>query len=445
MRKIASNFFIAGIIIFSTGISLAQTNSDCMDCHSDTDLESIRPDGSVVSAFVDTSIYNSSIHHQIELECMSCHIDIEEIPHADDLEAVDCSMCHDDVKEIYDLSLHGYALERGNNNAPDCSSCHGTHNIFSSSDTMSTANHFNLPQTCGECHNLYQSRLDPEIHAPRTVEIFLGSVHGQNLVDGIEMSASCIDCHDSHALRGPADIESTVNKRNIPQTCSKCHEDIYSEYMNSIHGRALVVGITDTPVCTDCHGEHTIKSISDPNSPTYILSLSEKICSDCHEDPGIIEKYKLPSATLYTYQDSYHGLASRAGSEDVATCVSCHNSHYILPSVNVNSTVHSSKITETCQKCHPNADDSFSRSYTHTSQRAETNPIDDFVRKFYMTMIFTVIGGMLVHNTIIMSKFIREKYKSAKFRPTINRFEKHAIVQHFLLIISFFTLVITGF
>ncbi len=444
-RKIISNFLIIGSIFFSAGISFAQSNSECMDCHSDTELESVRPDGSIVSAFVDTSVYNSSIHHQIELECMSCHIDIEEIPHAEDLEPVDCSMCHDDVSEIYNLSLHGYALERGNNNAPNCSSCHGKHNIFSSSDTLSTANHFNLPQTCGECHNQYQSRLDPEIHTPRTVDIFLGSIHGTNLVEGIEKSASCIDCHGSHALKGSADIESSVNKRNIPQTCSKCHDEINSEYKNSIHWKALVVGIKDTPVCTDCHGEHTIKSISDPAAPTYILSLSEKVCSDCHEDPDIIEKYGLPSATLYTYKDSYHGLASRAGSEDVATCISCHNSHNILPAANVNSSVHSGKVTETCQKCHPDADENFSRSYTHTSQRAETNPVDDFVKKFYITLIIVVISGMIVHNSVIMSKFIRDKYQSANFRPTINRFEKHAIVQHFLLIISFFILVITGF
>ncbi|MFC1557683.1 cytochrome c3 family protein, partial [candidate division KSB1 bacterium] len=441
---IISFLFLAAVFV-PLSVAGAQTDSECMDCHEDTELIAYTALGDTVSAFFDVSVYYPSAHYQAGFACIDCHVDIEEIPHEDDLMPVDCNNCHIEVAEEYLESLHGYALERGNENAPGCSNCHGKHNIFPSSDNRSLTHHLQLPQTCGVCHNEYGLKIDPEIRIARAVEIYLGSVHGRNLAKGIAAAATCNDCHGTHNLKGAANIESTVNHQNIPVTCSKCHGDIYYQYSNSIHGKALSAGITDAPVCTDCHGEHSIKSTVNPESPTFPMSLSEQICADCHEDVRIIEKYGLPTGTLKTYQDSYHGLATQKGSGKAATCVSCHNSHYILSAMNLNSTIHPDNVAETCRTCHPNADNRFAVSYTHSSQRGETNPIDRYVRAFYILAIVVIIGFMIVHNMIIMAKYIREKYRFDEHLPTIVRFDKHIITQHISLTVSFIVLAVTGF
>jgi len=53
--------------------------------------------------------------------------------------------------------------------------------------------------------------------------------------------------------------------------------------MQSIHGQAIARGNELAPVCTDCHGIHSIKSHSDPNSPNSEQNLSRDTCARCHQ------------------------------------------------------------------------------------------------------------------------------------------------------------------
>ncbi len=389
--------------------------------------------------------YTQDVHFDMGLKCISCHADISEIPHEDDTEPVECAVCHDEVEAEFRTSYHGYIQDRNNPNAPNCISCHGKHPVLPSTHEDSPVNAFNQPQTCGICHGNFELKLDPEIRSARTVQIYLGSIHGKNLINGLEAAASCNDCHGIHDLTGAADTASPVNRRNIPETCSQCHGDVYYSYINSIHGKALKAGIMDSPVCTDCHGEHSIMSTIDPESPTFNMALSEQICADCHENPSIIQKYGLPGETLKTYQESYHGMANAKGSEEAATCVSCHGSHLILPQTNPNSTIHVDNVGETCSSCHPNADLKFATSYSHTALREEENGLNTFVRNMYLLLIALTVGGMLIHNTTIMSKYIRAKYYAGEYTDKVKRFDKHTIVQHILLTVSFTLLVVTGF
>ncbi len=426
-------------------VVFSQTDEECLDCHSDPELVSISASGETVPVYVNEEDYSNGVHAGVGLECISCHSDIIEIPHEDDIVLVDCALCHDDVDSEYRTSFHGYIQERGNPKAPTCSGCHGKHPIIPASHPDSPVSGINLPQTCGTCHGSYELKLDPEVRSARTVQIYLGSVHGKNLARGIDAAALCTDCHGTHNLKGAADVSSSVNRQNIPETCSQCHGDIYYNYSISIHGKALDAGILDSPVCTDCHGEHSIMSTIDPLSPTFTTALSEQICAHCHENPGIIQKYGLPGETFKTYRDSYHGMANVKGSREAATCISCHGSHMILPQSNPLSTIHPDNVAETCSGCHPDADIRFALSYTHTALRDETNGINAVIRTMYILLIALTVGGMVAHNTIIMSKFIRDKYSAYKRKLSVRRFDRHAIVQHIVLAVSFILLVITGF
>lgn len=75
-----------------------------------------------------------------------------------------CGHCHGDLRLMkrfglpadritsFSSSFHGLALKSGNQSVADCASCHGFHDILSSSDPKSKTNAANLAKTCGACH-----------------------------------------------------------------------------------------------------------------------------------------------------------------------------------------------------------------------------------------------------------------------------------------------------
>ncbi|MEK6755746.1 MAG: cytochrome c3 family protein, partial [Bacteroidota bacterium] len=73
--------------------SVAQENSDCLGCHNDKSLAGQRK-GKTISVFVDEKNFGASKHGS--LACISCHKDVEgkELPHEEELAAVDCGTCH---------------------------------------------------------------------------------------------------------------------------------------------------------------------------------------------------------------------------------------------------------------------------------------------------------------------------------------------------------------
>lgn len=426
--------------------SFGQDNKNCYSCHADSSLTGSAPDGKEKSVFVSEEIYSNTVHGS--LSCVECHTDLNKVkdfPHNAPLQKVNCGTCHDDVAKEYGQSIHAFARSEGNRKTPTCASCHGEHNIFSSTDERSSTNRFNLPKTCAACHSQYNIKLDPDIKMARTYENYMHSVHGQKLSEGNKIVATCIDCHGVHDLKGPGDINSKINRANIPKTCSQCHKTIFEEYTMSIHGKSHEAGITDSPICTDCHGEHVILSPSNRESFTSRINLSQGVCARCHEDSRIIEKYGLPSDVGKTYQDSYHGLATKSGSTIAATCVSCHNSHYILPKSNPSSTVNPNQVASTCMRCHEKADAKFAASYSHSIMNPKKNPINRYVSSGYIVLIIFLIGGMVAHNALILYCYMRYKFRQKQGQEMIDRFDTHIIIQHILVTLAFIMLVVTGF
>jgi len=119
-------------------------------------------------------------------------------------------------------------------------------------------------------------------------------------------AATCNNCHASHQILRANDPKSTVYRENIPKTCGSCHGQETKVYLESIHGTAMRQGFTKSPVCTDCHGEHSISGVQDPNSRVSLAQVT-KTCSSCHQALEITEKYGLSGNRVATYQDSFHG------------------------------------------------------------------------------------------------------------------------------------------
>jgi cytochrome b subunit of formate dehydrogenase len=134
-----------------------------------------------------------------------------------------CNMCHSDVVEQYRASVHGQALAKGIPQAPLCTDCHGEHAILSPKNENSTVNAGHVRDTCGNCHGNVQLSRKFGIPSDRLVT-FDASFHGLAAKSGNQTVANCASCHGVHNILASANVKSTVNPKNLAQTCGKCHQ-----------------------------------------------------------------------------------------------------------------------------------------------------------------------------------------------------------------------------
>ena len=435
------------LLIGFAGLSLlfAQDNEYCMECHSDDGLTKFVNDTLEVSLFVDLDELNHSIH--ADFECMDCHTVSEDHPDEGSVGPLNCAACHVDAQEEYVQSVHGIATTlKGISLAATCADCHGRHDIKSSYETDSKTHHANLAQTCGNCHSRPEVNLLLGTRNINRVDLYENSVHGRkNASDPQSLAATCTDCHDYHLIKPALDPTSPVNVFNVAQTCGNCHEKARDEYHESIHWSSLKRGKRESPTCTGCHGEHQIQQKTGTAAGLNGALESTRVCASCHSSEVLMSRFGLDHERFATYMKSYHGLAVLRSSPDAATCSSCHEVHAIRSSIDPNSSIHADNLLETCGQCHQNITPTFAQIDVHPRDQQSRNPIAYFFRVFYTWFIVILIGGMCVHNFIIVLHHIQEKRRQKKYAVTYQRFQTFEVYQHMLMFLSFTLLVITGF
>jgi cytochrome b subunit of formate dehydrogenase len=420
------------------------TSEECLACHGDSTMTK-EVDGKPVSLYVNPEAFKNSIHGGM-FTCVDCHTDVKTSPHEATPAKISCATCHADQQAAYDRSYHAQAIKTGDKQAATCVSCHGSpHELLMASDPKSRVSHQNIPATCGACHG-QRYVMEASGHSAQPFSSYLQSVHGKAVAEGSEKAAVCTDCHGAHDILAASDSKSPIFKFNVPNTCAKCHESVKESYMQSIHGQALARGNSQAPVCTDCHGIHSIKAHLDPNSSVAGANLSAVTCPRCHEGVRLTQELGVEGRRATTYLASYHGLASKLGSQVVANCASCHGVHNILPSSDPRSTINRANLVTTCGQCHPGVTEKFALSKVHVDAplSADVGSMAvRWIRKLYLGMILVVIGAMLLHNLIIWRRkaLLRRQLE----HHVVERMTKHQRVQHFVLLTSFLILVITGF
>ena len=420
------------------------TAKECLACHSDASL-SHEVNGKVVSLHVDPQAFKDSIHGSM-FTCVDCHTDVKSSAHETPPQRITCATCHADEQAAYERSFHAKAVQGGNANAATCVDCHGSpHALLPASDPKSRVHHSNIPATCGACHS-QKFVMEGSGLRVQTVASYEESVHGHAVANGSEKAAVCTDCHGTHEILDAKDSKSPIFKFNVPVTCGKCHEQISKEFQQSIHGQAIAKANWQAPVCTDCHGIHSIKAHTDPNSPVSAQNVAQATCARCHEGMRLSQEFGVEGRRETTYLASYHGLASRGGSQVVANCASCHGTHSIFPSSDPRSTIHPSNLARTCGQCHPGVTEKFTASKVHVDAPLSADigsKAVRWIRKTYLALIFMVIGGMLAHNFIIWrAKVIARRKLECRF---VTRMPLRFRWQHAALLISFILLVLTGF
>jgi cytochrome b subunit of formate dehydrogenase len=418
-------------------------DKDCLACHSDATLTT-EVNGKQVSLYVDESKMKQSIHGGM-FACVDCHKDVKGLVHETTPKKITCAECHADAQQAYAHSLHSTA-KPGAAQAANCQDCHGgAHEILAAADDKSPVNHANIPATCGRCHG-QKFLMESNGESGQPFISYQQSVHGLAIEKGSKKAAVCTDCHGSHEILPANNAKSPIYKFNVPSTCGKCHGSVQQTFDESIHGQAIARGNGLAPVCTDCHGIHSIKAHIDPNSSVSEQNIARTTCARCHEGVRLSQEFGVAGGRVSTYLDSYHGLASEGGSVVVANCASCHGVHNILPSSDPRSTINKANLDATCGQCHKGVTQKFTLTKVH-GDGSKSKDIGSiavrWVRWFYLALILLVIGAMFLHNAIIWQS--KARALRAVQNPMMTRMSTNQRWQHLILLSSFIILVITGF
>lgn len=475
------------VMLLAAAAGAAQTDAECLVCHGD---RSMAVAASGRSVYVNPERHQQSVHGP--LGCTTCHTTIREFPHPKRIPRVQCATCHGDapaaiaksahapfgaaacaschgapheisrsaqafpqncaachadVVRNYRESVHGAHQAAGDPDSPACASCHGpAHTVIAAREPDSPVAKRNLPATCGACHANPDFLARHLIPFARPIETFRLSVHGRAVEAGVAGAPSCSDCHASHSIFPARDERSMINHWRVPATCGACHAEIAAVYNESVHGTAVARGVRGAPVCTDCHGEHQILAPSEPGSLVNPARVSSVTCGRCHGDERLAQRYNLPVDKVPAFEDSYHGLALRAGSQTVANCASCHGVHNILPSSDPRSTVHPANLAATCGACHPGAGERFAIGAVHVRPGTESeHVVVMWIRLAYYVLIPLAIAFMFLHNLLDwLAKLIRGSaiHHSGE---TVERMGLHFRIAHWMTMASFLVLVYTGF
>ena len=378
------------------------------------------------------------------LQCQGCHAPGKQLPY------LAGSRFHTALHAAYDSSFHAQAVQNGKKSA-SCLDCHARNNdtstLLPATDPQSTINRANIAETCGRCHG-DKSIMQGSGISNRPFLSYRESVHAKALAQGNSGAAVCTDCHNSHDILPASNAQSPIAKVNIPATCGKCHRQESAEFMQSIHGQAVSRGVSRSPVCTDCHGIHDIKPPLQQDSST--VAVGTESCAGCHEGVMLTQEFGVAGERVRSYQDSYHGLASKFGSKTVANCASCHGVHNILPSSDPRSMISTGNLPKTCGQCHIGAGSNFAQGKIHlTSELTSALGGQDagivgtkVVRWIYLPLIVLTIGGMVIHNGLVWGRKVLTKRRHERqiVRLTVNQ-----RVQHWFLLTSFIALVLSGF
>ncbi|MFB3917398.1 MAG: hypothetical protein ACE14M_11755 [Terriglobales bacterium] len=325
-------------------------DADCMRCHNNHNLKAANGR----SMFVQASEVAASRHAKVA--CSQCHSEVNASkvrPCETITRQVDCSKCHEEIGQQYQRSTHGQLFAKNDPNAPTCRECHGTHKILGKHDPVSRTFATNVPALCATCHREGQQAAVRYTGSQHDITThYRESIHGKGLLkSGLTVTATCTNCHTAHRELPRKDPESTVNPKNVPATCGRCHHGIQELFVESVHSAKVTKTDQQLPVCSDCHSAHSIRRADEDG---FKLDIMNK-CGRCH---GEIAK---------TYFDTYHGKVSRLGYTKTAKCYDCHGAHDIQKVTDPRSHLSRANVVTTCRKCHPDATRRFAGYLTHAT------------------------------------------------------------------------------
>ena len=354
------------------------TAASCTDCHGTHD---IRPSKDPESR---------TNHANLQATCLRCH----------GAEGAKAGLPGGNIGGKFDDSIHGKALKgAARASAPECTDCHGTHDILRTKDAASPVNHANVEKTCSKCHGSDAIAAQGKLPGGNVGSKFHDSIHGKALKGAAQGSApTCTNCHGAHDIRAKGEEKSHTSRANIPGTCGTCHKPESAAYLAGQHGKLRHDGNMAAPGCTDCHSAHGIQLHDSDKFQVEVI----KECGTCHAE------------YLKTYRDTFHGQVTALGYARMATCASCHGAHDVLPASNPLSKVSSQNRLKTCQTCHAGASANFASFDPHANRHDKArNPLYYYAALFMELLLFGVFAFFGIHTLFWFYRELRVKFGGA--------------------------------
>lgn len=292
-------------------------------------------------------------------------------------------------------------------------------------------------------------------------EAFALSTHGRNHM-------ACTACHAQHQryphLQVTAASPRELSRRVVQETCFHCHQTIYQQFKESVHGKALVEeGNLDVPDCSDCHGIHNIR---EPHSVLFRME-SPDVCSRCHTDSVLAARYGMSGNVTRSYLNDFHGVSIRlargsspgvagAKAASKAVCYDCHGSHDIKRVDSPESHVAQTRLVETCRQCHPGAHANFTAAWmNHLTPDRRHWPLVYWVSVAYKILIPSIIGSIVLYILLDLIRAIVSRIRRGQGQMNLqhsSQDESHAFVrltlpqrvEHAVLMGTFSVLAMTG-
>jgi cytochrome b subunit of formate dehydrogenase len=261
----------------------AMDAEDCLMCHRFRGLARVDKEGTFRLFHVDEALFNRGPHARVS--CRGCHADIDKIPHSD-AKPVDClRSCHIEeptreiifthatVQSVLEDSVHASkdpngALRSCPDDFPRCKDCHDMPlfrpvSIFKK---MSAGVSDRAISRCTLCHTdenfvrYFYSHVTTRLHKAR---------------DPREVVSMCATCH--------ADKEF-ARRHGLP--------DVVSSYLETYHGKAVLLGSSLAPDCLDCHAQkgsvHQMHARTDARSSVHPDNVAATCrTKDCHDSAGL--------------------------------------------------------------------------------------------------------------------------------------------------------------
>jgi cytochrome b subunit of formate dehydrogenase len=165
-------------------------------------------------------------------------------------------------------------------------------------------------------------------------------------------------------------------------------------------------------------------------------------CGRCHTDQA------------ETFFDTFHGKVSRLGGESVAKCYDCHGTHGILPPTEPGSTLSRENVVETCGQCHEGSHRRFAGYLTHATHHDRDKYPWLFWTFWGMTALLVgTLSVALLHSFAWVVRLLlsRDEWRAHKAMVKQNknekvyrRFTRLQRSMHVVMMLSFFTLALTG-
>ena len=440
-------------------IILSEESNACLDCHAKRGIIKRFQNSESIEAYVDIDKFKSSAHNL--LTCADCHNDFSEGKHPKTRfkskeqykirSSLVCRKCHID-EQIKERSIHARLLtEEKEGKLHICTNCHGAHEIMPLTGEKNFTNeeHYCLKchgnglnmtlrngeklslkidasllkhsvhkkLSCQDCHFGFSDAQHPKRNFSGIREFSIASadmcrrchfdkytksmegIHYAQLNQGNLKAPVCTDCHGSHSISHASKERIFTTKR-----CQRCHPQIYDVYAKSVHGNALLNEHNqDVPICVDCHTAHTIE---EPHTLNYREKIPE-MCSNCHANKAIVGKYGLSTSVVKTYLSDFHGItlgfykqqkeSLSKSTRPIAVCIDCHGIHNITKATGPDSAAVKANLAKRCQKCHKDATKNFPDAWVSHYESSYTKaPMVYIVNLMYNVFIPFLIAGLIL-------------------------------------------------